>query len=75
MSSEADPKGLALQQQLIELRISAHHGPVNGRAMAMQEYERLLKVAVKDHPFTSTHDLDVALLEPYLEALRKRDSH
>lgn len=73
MSSGDDLSGIRLQQHLIELRIQAHHGPLNGRDEARQEYERLLKHAVKDDPFTSWQDLDIALGEPFRIALKKRE--
>ena len=73
MSSGDELTGMRLQQHLIELRIQAHHGPVSGRDEARQEYERLLKTAVRSDPYTSWQDLDIALGEPYRVALKKRE--
>lgn len=58
--------------QLIELRIRAHEGDLNGRGMARIAYEQALCDAVEDDPKISWQDLDIALRGPYREALRKR---
>lgn len=64
---------MPLMQHLVELRIHAHEGPMGGRESARLEYERLLKLQIKDKPHLSWQDLDIALREPYRKALRERD--